>query len=698
MVKSVKFGPLPKYLHIKLSSVIIIKSYIAQQRFSIQPHIMTYLDQKYLPWCIPEDARKRDYLSTLPSEFLSQFIQLLPVNTLGRVAQLSRFFYGLATPALYQKDALNKNPRSILWAAWYTTTTEDTEKSVIKILDVAVAYGGNVNRLFRLCGSAIATPLHLAAALGNRVAAEKLLQLGADPNSLGQHLLYSPLFSPGGKELASRMPASSISVASRYSKWRPLFIPFLKEDKSMIRLLLKHGASPVLSIPIEDDMESEVDPGAINVLHILSAREREKFIDDVSLSLYFRKYSELANVPLTAGLTPIVFSLDCGNEIVFRDIMANGGNIEGLDPTGRTPLMQAIKHYCNNKDEGIRQRYMKIITYMIRICNAKVGKLDDIGVMETPLICAIKAIPTPLPVDWKHINRGVNDIIDLLVGHGADINEISNAGFTFLHALCDIICNTKHTGPLIDLFERLVKAGADPNIPSDNSQSVLGVCIIKHGRQPIKFFNRLRKVGASLVAQEVDTVFVQWAASSPSFRKSFKMSPYRHHISQSAIDAAYEIAFAQDDELFEVLEKHFPKTTIAERVASEALLTLENYSKPFNFALRLECFDGGYIHINGNSLLHSIVDRLEKYPKYKDIDARTDAYDVLLRGADLEHEDSQGKTPLRKILDLRSKRNCTILRLFLSDVKADWEEAAQQCGRKELTAKEREKILDDALK
>ncbi|KAL6815795.1 ankyrin repeat-containing domain protein [Trichoderma sp. SZMC 28013] len=658
---------------------------------------MAYLDQKFLPWGIPKDSRKRDYLSTLPSEDLSKIIQLLPVETLGRVAQISRFFYGLATPVLYEKDAYHQSPRSIVWAAWYTTTTEETEESVVRILDIAVTYGGNVNQLFQLCTSAISTPLHLAAALGNRVAAEKLLQLGADPNSLGQHLLYSPLFSPGGKELVSRMPASSISVASRYSKWRPLFIPFLKEDKEMIRLLLKYGGSPVLSIPIEDDMTSEVDPGAINLLHILSAREREKFIDDPKLRLYFRKYPELVNVPLRAGLTPIVFSLECGNEIVFKEIMANGGNIEDLDQTGRTPLMQAIKHYCNNKDEEVRQRYWKIIKYMIGTCNAKVGNFGDFGVMETPLICAIKAIPTPLPVNVRHIIRDVDEIISLLVGHGADINEVSNEGFTLLHTLCDIICNTKHTGPLLDFFERLVKAGANPNIPSHNGQSVLGVCIINYGHQPTKFYNNLLKHGASLVPQEVDTVFVQWAASSPGFRKSLKMAPYKAHITQSAIDAAYEIAFDQDDQLFEVLEKYFPKTTIAERVASEALLTLDNYFKRFDCALSLECFDGGYIHSNGNSLLHSIVDRLEKYPKYKDKDARNDAYNVLLQGANLECEDAQGKTPLRKLLDLRSKRNCPILRLFLNDVKADWDEVAQQGGHEKLTAKQWKKVLKDAL-
>ncbi|KAL6697736.1 ankyrin repeat-containing domain protein [Trichoderma pleuroticola] len=664
-----------------------------------------YLDQKFLPWGIPKDSRKRDYLSTLPSELLSKIIQLLPVNTLGRVAQLSRFFYGLATPALYEEDARSKWPRSILWATLYIDTTESTERLIRKMLDLAVTYGGNVNRVYQRRNSVSFTPLHVAAANGNGVAVEKLLQLGADPNALGQHLLYNPLLSPGRKEFESRIPNNSITIVSRHSKWRPLFIPFLNKDKKMIRLLLKYGASPVLTVPIEDTTVSAVDQDTINVLHILSARQSEEFTNDTSLRLYFRKYPELVNVPMMAGLTPLFFSLDCGNEIAFKEIMANGGNIEDVNQTGRTPLMQAIIHYCSSEDGEMQERYKEMIEHMIETCNAKVGGFSNVGVLETPLICAIKAIPTPLPVDRKYIISNVSELVNLLIGHGADINELSNTGFTLLHVLCDVMGKTLPTGSLFELFESLVEKGADLNIPSHNAQSILGTCIIKYNCHPTKLYNRLLELGASLVAQEVDIVFAKWAGF-PNLRKIFDMpeyKDYKDHVTQPAIDAAYRIAFARDDKLFQLLKEHFPKTTIAEMVASEALLSLENHVKPFHFALELKCFNGRYIHSNGNNLLHSIVDRLEKYPKYRDTDARADAYHVLCRGTphELEREDSQGKTPLQKLFDLQEERDCPDLRLFLHDVKAIWgntkKEAKQQGGDKKLSRKDWKKALDYAL-
>ncbi|KAL7960695.1 ankyrin repeat-containing domain protein [Trichoderma compactum] len=664
---------------------------------------MAYLAQKFIPWGIPEDSSKRDYLSTIPSEFLSEIIQILSVDTLGRVAQLSRFFYGLATPTLYKKDARRRFPRSMVWAALYTAPTDGTEELIIKLLDLAVAYGGNVNRVYQLRNSVSFTPLHLAAAKGNRVAAEKLLQLGADPNALGRHLFYIPQFSSGRKEFESRMPNNSITIVSRHSKWRPLFIPFLNEDKKMIRLLLKHGASPVLTVPIEDTMASAVDPGTINLLHILSARQREEFTDDAKLRLYFREYPELINVPMMAGLTPLFFSLDCGNEIAFKEIMANGGNIENVNQTGRTPLMQAIIHYCSSEDKEMQERYKEIIDHMIETCNAKVGGFSNVGVLETPLVCAIKAVPTPLPVGWKYIISNVGDLVNLLIGHGADINELSNAGFTLLHVLCDVICKTQQTGSLLGLFENLIKKGADLNIPSHNAQSILGTCIIKYGCHPTRFYTRLLELGALLVAQEVDTVLAEWAGSS-SFRKNFDITLCKDHATQPAIDAAYGIAFAGDDKLFQLLKEHFPKTTIAERVASQALLSFENYSKPFKSALQLKGFNGRYIHSNGNNLLHSIVDRLKKYPKYKDTNAKKDAYNVLCRATsfELEREDSQGKTPLQKLFDLRKERDCPILRLFLHDVKVIWgyrkKEAKQQGGDKKLSLEDWKGVLDYALK
>ncbi|KAL6813716.1 ankyrin repeat-containing domain protein [Trichoderma sp. SZMC 28015] len=664
---------------------------------------MTFLDQEFLPWGIPEDARKRDYLSTLPLEILLNIIQILPVKALGRTARLSRFFYGLATPGLYKKDACGGWPQSILWAASYIPDTEATERLIKKMFDLAVRYDGNVNRVYQLCDSASFTPLHLAAAKGNRVAVEKLLQLGADPNALGQYLLNNPILSTRRRELESRMPNNSIIVVSRHSKWRPLFIPFLREDKKIIRLLLKYGASPVLAVPIEDTTASAVDPGTINILHILSARQREEFTNDAKLRLYFRDYPELINVPMMAGLTPLFFSLECGNEIAFKEIMAHGGNIEDMDQTGRTPLMQAVIHYCNTKDEDVRQRYKEIIEHMIKTCSAKVGDFSNVGVLETPLICAIKAIPTLLPTDWKPLIRVVTEIINLLTSYGADINEISNTGLTLLHVLCEAICDNKQPGPLLSLFNTLVENGANPNIPSHNGRSILGTCIIKYHCRPTRFYKLLLKLGASLVAQEVGAVFAKWAECY-GFPEPFDMVQYKNHITQFAIDALYETAFVEDDKLFRLLQKHFPYTTIAERVASEALLTLEDYPEPFHLALELKCFNGRYIHCSGNSLLHSIVDRLEKYPKYKDIDARTDAYNVLRRSAplSLKHMNSQGKTPLQKLYDLRQERDCPILRLFLHDLEVIWgnmkKEAEQQGGDKKLSKKDWIGVLESAFK
>ncbi|EHK23481.1 ankyrin repeat protein, partial [Trichoderma virens Gv29-8] len=328
-----------------------------------------------------KDRTKPDQLSNIQIEIQRNIIQRLSVYTLGRLAMVSRFYYGLATPVQYKKDACDEPPRAILWAA-SCTATPDTKKIIKKVLDLAVVYGGNVNRIYPLIVSdkiATYTPLHLAAAKGNKTAAKKLLKLGADPNALGWEFFRDTLFSPS--------------------------------------------------------MASPVDPGTINLLHILSALPKEKFTKDASLLLYFRNLPQLINIPIMAGLTPLFLSIHRGNDILLKEIMTNGGNIEDVNYIGRTPLMQAIVCCCMKEDPEVRICYKGIISNMIECFNAKVGNLGDADVMETPLICIIKELPTPLPTDWKHRIQDIKEIIDLLLKHGADINEVSNAGFTMLHVL-----------------------------------------------------------------------------------------------------------------------------------------------------------------------------------------------------------------------------------------------------------------------
>ncbi|KAL7951377.1 ankyrin repeat-containing domain protein [Trichoderma barbatum] len=445
-----------------------------------------------------KDLRNKKYqgpLTRLPPEIQHNIVQYLSVNTLRHLAAVSKNFYAIATPILYRKDARDERPRAIFWAASYISNPT-TERTILKVLHRAISYGGNVNHMYSWGSSYEATPLHLASTRGNIKAAKKLLQHGANPNALGRYIFRDPPTSLSRRKLESYMPNSTITVASRHSKWRPLFVPFLLQDMDMIGLLLRHGASPVLSIPIGNQIASAFDPGTINILHILSALEKEEITHKSNLLSFFKKYSEVINVPILQGATPLFFSLERGNEVVLQEIMANGGNIEDVNEVGRTPLMQAITHYCRGETPEIRKQYKGIIEYLIKSCNAKVGNLGDARVRETPLICTITNVHLPVPARWKRAIADIRRIITLLLEHGADPNEISNRGFTLLHTLCDIICRHKHTGGLLDLFGRLVEDGADLNIPFPNGQSVLEVCITRYNCRPAKFYKLLLKLDA----------------------------------------------------------------------------------------------------------------------------------------------------------------------------------------------------------
>ncbi|EHK43908.1 putative ankyrin repeat protein, partial [Trichoderma atroviride IMI 206040] len=324
-----------------------------------------------------------DHITRLPIEVKAHVIQHLSIGDLGRLAQTSAFFKDSITPIMYKRDNKEECPRAIFWAASVDPAGVYNE-DVMTVLDLVIRYGGDLNKTY---GSGAprsfhATPLHLAAARGNLDVVKKLLNYGADPNALGQGFLY---------------------------KMKPS---------------LDHGK-----------MRSAHEAGNINILHILASQKDREYRDPTGLS-YFRRYSNLVNAPVPRGAAPLSMAMRHSNFNLIRDIIANGGDIEAVSEVGTTPLIQAITCFNKGKTREIRKEYMELIHYLVKSCNAGVGRHSDARVLQTPLTCAAMGFTNDLQyITWKNGIKDISSIINLLLDHGADVNERSDQGCSLLGAL-----------------------------------------------------------------------------------------------------------------------------------------------------------------------------------------------------------------------------------------------------------------------
>ncbi|EGR49178.1 uncharacterized protein TRIREDRAFT_107008 [Trichoderma reesei QM6a] len=329
--------------------------------------------------CKHRSRVSRDCLSNLPIELQYEVIRHLPLKTLGRLARVSQLFREIVTPILYKQDADEERPRAIYWAA---STTEADDEAITKVLDLAKQYGGDLNRLYFLGtwrSPPKATPLHIAAAIGNMAAARRLLELGAEVNALGRENL---------------------------------------DPEDVADPSIRHAA----------------DHGTVNILHIFSADPDANITDGADQS-YSESLKELIDVPIQRGsTTPLFLALRHHNGRALKKLIVNGANIEALNEFGRTLLTQAISLRFTSSDAQARLWYNGVAEQLVKSRKPKISGYSPQEAWETPLTCTIKALEN-IPADYKRATQDVEAMIDLLLKHGADINEKSNEGNTMLHAL-----------------------------------------------------------------------------------------------------------------------------------------------------------------------------------------------------------------------------------------------------------------------
>lgn len=620
----------------------------------------------------------QDRITRLPIELKFYVIELLSIGDLGRLAQASTFFKDLITPIMYTRDNEEEYPRAIFWAA-SIDPAEVHYEDVMTVLDLAIMYGANPNKIYGLTAPHpfYATPLHLAAARGKLHVVKKLLNYGANPNALGKDFLYNLELSLDHQDFDDRMEEinQTVALSSRVSLWRPLFVPFVLKHEGIIQALLRHGASPILATTGSNRMGSAAETGNINILHILASQKEREYTDPFGLS-YFKRYSNLINVPVPRGEAPLSMALRHNDVDLMKDILGNGGDVEVVNEVGTTPLIQAIKCFNNGRTVGKRKEYMELIHYLVKSCKVGVGKHSDTRVLQTPLTCATMGFTNDLQlITWKNAIQDISSIINLLLDHGADVNEQSDQGYSILGRLCWVIWqrkNISNSDKFLDLFKELVvKRKADVNARLPLGNSILGTCILKFGREPLAFFKTLVELKAELAHHEIDPIFKMWVSSHSlrSTKPAFNMLAYSKDITQDSIDFAYRACLNGESKIWDQLQKHFPHSAVPQEIAAETLVQDENL-KRFSNALRFKNFDGSYIHTDGNSFLHLIVNRLDEFPNYKASQAVTHAKNLLRLNASVEATDNNGRTASDKLMDMRMQgvEDCDPLRHFLLDV------------------------------
>ncbi|GFP54909.1 hypothetical protein ACSS6W_002807 [Trichoderma asperelloides] len=628
----------------------------------------------------------QDYITRLPDELKLNVTQRLSIGDLGRLAQTSKLFHHFTTPILYTRDNQDKYPRAIFWAASVDPDKVPNE-NILAVLDISIEYGGNPNAIYVSAGPPPfhATPLHLAAASGKLGVVKKLLRNKADPNALGKGFLYNmeQSLDHGAFDVRMENMGRTIALSSRFALWRPLFVPFVLEHEGIIQAMLRYGASPVLAVTDPDRMGSDPELGNINILHILASQHEREYTDAIGLS-YFRKYSNLINVPVPRGEAPLFMALRHGNVDLIRDIIVNGGDVEGVSELGTTPLIRAIKCFYKGRTTETRKAYMELIHYLIQCRKVRVGKHPNARVYPTPLTCAVAGFDDALQFPWKDPIGDICSIITLLLKRGANINEQSNEQYTALNVLCHVICQRKNADKLIDLFmELVVEWKADINARFPSGGSILGYCILKFDCQPKGFFKLLLELDAKLAPDEINPVFRIWVSNRKlrNIESKFNMLEYKKDITQDSIDFAYRACLncQNKNKIWDQLQRHFPYSTVPQEVAAEAFLR-DDSNKRFAIALGFKNFDGGYVHTDGNSFLHLIVNRLERFPKYTVSRAISDAKKVLRSNASVTAKDNKGRTALDKLVFMRMRgvEPYDALRLLLHDIergeKLLWEE------------------------
>ena len=573
----------------------------------------------------------RTSILSLPVELWLEISSYLDMRAHARLARIRHGWRGLFTQLLFLSDAKYYNSSAIKWAALLNPDDPIELFTSLRILRLSLKCNGNVNAKYEDGGSS-ARAIHFAAARCNTTFLKILLEKGANVQATCTGLYKVRRLRMHIKTLVAWMGSSDIETLP-VCEWLPHLVPLLKGHEDTVDILKRAGSPNHVTL-----YEGRIH---LTLLHLAALPNLGWLAQQIS-SEQLLTYRNFQSHP--RGLTPLHLAVEHLNETGFNKLIRAGADVNLRTAAARSPLTSAIK-YCYRRDTPCKRKInLKFIRTLIDR-GADVNAESNHVLGETPLLEAIASASR----NWKHTHIHMKDIIDLLIERGTQINLRSSHGVTAVHKLIREIYRRGGNKSLEDLLVKLIKKGADVNMPFSNNSSILGDVILNRTFHPLSLLRLLLNHEATLLSHEVDGVFQLWCQFK-LLRKYLSMQSYKRLISRRALMRAYAYCVETSDlDLYTTLLEEFKEPSDPNQLI-RLRLTLRRSKLDLEWLMDCSSFDPNWSNPeSGDGYIHQIVQELDDDSTYRENQAMDDTWLFIKRGTSLQLKDNGDKTALQRL-------------------------------------------------
>ncbi|CAG9991486.1 unnamed protein product [Clonostachys byssicola] len=607
------------------------------------------------------NANSRPYMAQIPNEIQTQICTYLPTAGLANLAVTCRTTHGAARRVLYLRNATEEDSSAVKYAI-IVSAKKYTENVALRIIGLAISHGAQLDTIHRhpTKPQIYATALHMAAALGYCLIVKRLLQHNVCVTSTSQNLWEMIQLDSYEMDQIIRRAApcftDTLSWCPRKVKhhlamapWLPLFVPFLRGNREILKLLLPR----VPDCRLTRDFRNQ-GCGALTALHVLSARENQ---DESLLQKVLQLSTNFINEKLPGvGGSALHIALRQGNESMFQMLVDKGADLNlQTESLGYAPIHIAII-CCYEADMPERKVYQSFIELLVE----KGADLDRPTLFEgfTPLMTLVGAAE----FDWKLSYRNMKQLVDLFLAKGCRVNHMAPGGQTFVSLLLERIIEKNGNPSLEALLKDVIDYGASLNNPLPGGTSIAKAYVIDSERCT-RLAKILVKKGARIYDQEVDIVFLS-CFKNPRVHKRYHLKSTKDHtidlleekkslVSQDAINESFRYAVLVDSQkLVNDLRNTwgFSPTNPDDLV----WLALQDPNRRLmEFVLELD-FNPNMIR-RSRSCLHLIVAQLAN-DRYTEEVAIINAKALIEKGTSVLWKDAEGKTAIQRLRELDEER------------------------------------------